>query len=213
MKLGCLLADLKAELKTAKPRRLWEHYVADFLGIHPRTASNYMRIWRKAADLDQIGENLKSEMISGLGIREMLDFLAETRKDLSHEVESSKNSQSSEENKTADSGKRHGDSPIQLADGSRMFLKHIHWSDGLIARKSLESWVMRVVPDAQGEGEQKLTARRQRAVIHIAAGINRACGTADSSSAAELVESAFEVILSMLREDPIGESINGTLRT
>lgn len=202
MELGCILAGLKAELKTAKPSRLWEPYVETCLGIHPRTASNYMRIWREARALDQIGNDLPSEIVSEMGIREMLDLLAETRKDVTNDTESSK---SSRKDKNANL-RRLEDTPIQLADGSGMDMKHIHWSDGLITRKSLESWVMRVDSDAQDKGEQKLTTRRQRAVIYIAAGVNRACGTGDPSSAAKLVESSFEDILTMLQENSFGES-------
>ena len=82
MKLGRILTDLKAELKTARPRRFWEPYVRDHLGVHPRTASNYMRIWREASDLDKLGKNLESETISDMGIREVLDLLADARKEL-----------------------------------------------------------------------------------------------------------------------------------
>ena len=198
MKLGRILADLKAELKTAKPTRFWEPYVRDHLGIHPRTASNYMRIWREASDLDKLGKNLESETISDTGIREVLDLLADARKKLI-DVGPSENSKSPRENESTSPGKLQ-DPPIDLADGSRLDMKGIRWKDGLITREALESWMGRIVMDPEGSREQKLRARRQRAVIHIAAGINRACGTADPPSAAELVESSFEDILAMLQE-------------
>lgn len=44
IQLGGILTALKAELKDATPKRNWEPYVRDHLGIEPRTARNYMRL-------------------------------------------------------------------------------------------------------------------------------------------------------------------------
>lgn len=197
--LGRILACLKAELKKASPKRRWEPYVRDHLGIEPRTASNYMRIHREASTLDSIGKLLQPEMISEMGIREALDNLA----DLKTANGSNKNQQAadldSKAKKEGGSQKAAGQPPLRLVDGSQINLERLHWIDGLVPRSAIESWMSEAVADSTDPKSGKIVAKRQRVVIQIAAGINRACGKAEPSAAIELVESSLDAIRMILR--------------
>jgi hypothetical protein len=201
--LGGILEHLKAALKEESPKRRWEPYVRGHLGIEPRTASNYMRIHCEASTIDGIGELLKSETISEMGIREALDILADLKK--AHG--SSKNQQDADRNskakKEGGSQKAAGQPPLQLVDGSRIKIDRLQWIDGLVPRSAIESWMSEVAADSTDPKSGKIEARRQRVVIQIAAGINRACGKAEPSTAIELVESSLDAIRMILRKSRI----------
>jgi hypothetical protein len=192
IKTGGILAVLKADLRKITPKRNWESYVRNHLGIEPRTASNYMRIFHKSSNPDTINLLQKSETISEIGIRDALNILAELNKSASGEA-GSKNDTNRKSSNT-------GPPPFRLADGSSIELKRLQWADGLISRRSLESWISRINQGDHDPNAQKIEARRQRAVVQIAAGINRACGKAKPEIAAQLVDSSFNVIRTLMAE-------------
>ena len=195
IELGGILTELKAELKKAMPKRNWEPYVRDHLGIEPRTARNYMRLHRKASEHDNIGKLLNSETVSEIGIREMLDYLAELDKAAEEGSSSSKGRGGSGKTKP----KATPGPALLLADGSKLDLERVHWSDGPISIRSVEAWMKRESPGSDDRAARQLVARRQRVVVPIVAGVNRACGKAESDAAAELVDSAFDVIRTLLK--------------
>jgi hypothetical protein len=201
--LGRILMHLHAALKEASPKRRWEPYVRDHLGIEPRTASNYMRIHREASCFASAGELLRPETISEMGIREALDILA----DLKTANGSNKNQQAADLDLKAknESGsqKAAGQPPLQLVDGSQINLERLHWIDGLVPRSAIESWMSETAADSADPERGKIEARRQRVVIQIAAGINRACGKAEPSAAMELVDSSLDAIRMILRKSRI----------
>ena len=86
-----------------------------------------------------------------------------------------------------------------MVDGSQINLERLHWIDGLVPRSAIESWMSEAVADFNNPQWGKTEAKRQRVVIQIAAGINRACGKAEPSSALELVESSLDAIRMILR--------------
>ncbi len=205
IQLGRILVELKAELKKAIPKRPWEPYVRIHLGIHPRTASNYMRLSLNASTINGIGELLQSETISELGIREGLNLLTEVKKaskittDQEH-PEHPKHAPSARGSSAMSEADEQ--TTLPLVDGSRINMRTIHWSDGIIPRSKIESWLTEVSPEPDNPKKRRIEARRQRAVIFIAAGINHACGNSEPTAASELVESSFEIIRAMLRMSP-----------
>lgn len=198
IKLGGILAELKAELKKSRTGTLWERYVSEHLGIDPRTASNYMRIHHEASTVNGMLGLINSEMVSEMGIREVLDYLANLKKANIVTPDEQATDNGSETDEVIASHKAPGQPPILLLDGSQINLVKLKWKDGLVTRDAIQTWM-----SASADTTDKLTikneARRQRFVIQIAAEINRACGRGDKATAKELVESsldAFRMILS-----------------
>ena len=196
--LGRILAHLKAELKKASPKRRWEPYVREHLGIEPRTASNYMRIHREASSVASVGDLMKSETISEIGIREVLDILADLKTANGPRKSQQDASQDSKANKEGGCQKATGQPPLQLVDGSRINLERLQWSDGLVLRSLIESWLSEAAIDCADPNRVKIEARRQRIVIHLAAGINRACGSVKPSP--RLIASSLDAFLMLVRE-------------
>ncbi len=202
--LGAKLTQLKAVLKKQSLKVSWETYVHEKLQIHPRTASNYMRVFSEASTIEGgISELVNSDASSKLGIREALDILAERK--AQNAVEESGNAATEEVKPTpsATPEKAHDQPALKLADGSRIKLERIQWSDGLLPRSAIESWLNEAPTDSADQQSRKIEARRQRVVIQLAAGINRACGKADSSTALELVESSLDEIRKILHKSHI----------
>lgn len=87
MKAGKILCKIKNDGSHGN----WESYVKNDLGIHPRTASNYMRL---CSYEDEINKWMHKKSISDLGVRAALDYLAKKKKKAttSHSSESSINS-------------------------------------------------------------------------------------------------------------------------
>jgi len=196
IQLGGILTRLKAELKNATPKRNWESYTRNHLKIEPRTARNYMRLYRQASEIDTLGKFLKSETVSEIGIREALDFLAELAKAAKAESNASKSTSGSRKMQS-EADKQHS---LMLADGSLIDLNRSHWADGLVSLHMVESWMNRANSSSNDQGSMKLEARRQRAVVRIAAEINRVCGKAQPDAAAELAKSSLEVIRTLLSD-------------
>lgn len=200
IQLGGLLTGLKSELKNATPRRNWEAYVHDHLGIEPRTARNYMRLHAEASQIDTLGHLMKSETISEIGIRDALDHLAELAKAAKAEAAASKSTSHSKKTKSGSSTETPRPPSLRLADGSHINLHRSQWVDGLVSLNSIQSWMSRVSPGSEDQEATKLEARSQRVVFHVAAGINRAWGKAQADTAAELVKSSLDVIQSLLND-------------
>jgi hypothetical protein len=201
-RLGSKLTQLKAALKQGSPKLSWETYVEEHLGIRSRSASNYMRIHREASTINGIAELLKSETVSEIGIREALDVLAE-RKAKGGDVEPGQAVLKDKETKlSARAHKASAQPGLRLADGRQIKMERLQWVDGLVPRSAIESWVSEVAADSADPERGKIEARRQRVVIQIAAGINRACGKAEPSSALELVESSLDAVRMILRQSP-----------
>ncbi len=197
---GDILAALKTELRNAVPKRKWQPYVRDHLGIDPRTASNYMRLYRRFSDIESIGTAKRTEMISDTGIRKALDYLAEIDKAARKNSGRKKAGGDTKRSKASSSNDPIGPPPLRLADGRSLDLGQLHWKDGLISSHVIGSWLSRFEPDAADPKAEKQEARRQQAVVHIAAGINRACGRARPDVAKELAMSAIEVVQRLLEK-------------
>jgi hypothetical protein len=197
-RLGSKLTQLKAALKQGSPKLSWETYVEEHLGIRSRSASNYMRIHREASTLKGIAELLKSETVSEIGIREALDVLAE-RKAMGGDVEPGQAvSKDMEAKLSARAQKASAQPPLQLVDGSQINLERLQWNDGLVPRSAIESWMSEAAIDCADPKRVKIEARRQRIVIHLAAGFNRACGSVTPSPG--LVVSSLDAIRMLVRE-------------
>lgn len=203
IQLGGILVHLQAALKEANPKRRWEPYVHDHLGIEPRTASNYMRIHREASTLDSTGKLLQPEMISKMGIREALDILADLKTANGPKKSQQDADRDSKAKKEGGSQKDAGQPPLRLVDGRQINLERLHWIDGLVPRSAIESWMSETAADFNDPKSGKIEAQRQRVVIQIAAGINRACGKAEPSAAIELVESSLDAIRMILQKSRI----------
>lgn len=196
VKLGGILNSLKPDV----PHGKWEAYVGQHLGIEPRTARNYMRLHREASNINTIANLSKTETISDLGIRAALDLLADLKKASKSAAEGSNEDGDSGKRKSSASDIAAGPPPLRLADGRNVDLKQLKWIDGPISRRSIESWIDRSSPDAGDPKATKVEARRQSAVVQIAAVINRACGRAKPEAATELINSSLEVIRTLMRE-------------
>ncbi len=200
IQLGSLLSELKASLRDVIPKRNWEPYVRDHLGIEPRTARNYMRLHAAASHVDTLGELLRSETVSDIGIREALDHLAELAKAAKAEATESKSSDGSGKKKSGASTETSTPPSLRLADGSLIDLRRSQWAEGLVSLHSIELWMNHVSPGSEDREPMKLQARRQRVVFQIAAGINRVCGKGQTDTAAELAKSSLEVVQTLLND-------------
>lgn len=198
IQLGRILRELKADLKKTTPRRNWEPYVREHLGIEPRTARNYMRLHAEASQVETLGQLMKSETISEIGIREALDHLAELDKAAKADSDSTKATRGSRKTKSGASTEASTPPSLRLADGSLIDLHRSQWAEGLVSLHSIESWIKRASAGSEDREAMSLEARRQSVVFHIAAGINRACGKVQSDTATELAKSSLDVIQSFL---------------
>lgn len=198
IQLGRILTKLKAELKTAIPKRNWEPYVRDHLGIEPRTARNYMRLFKKSSSIETLGKILKSETVSEIGIRDALELLAEHDKAGKEKSTSPKSYTGSEKSQSGVKGSPRPN--IQLADKSLIDLKKSRWVDGLIPLRSIESWVTHASSECDDKESVKVESQRQRAVVQIAAGINRACGKASPEKATEIAKASLEAVRQILTD-------------
>ena len=205
-KLGGILSDLKKEVKHGG----WESYTAEQLKIPPRTASNYMRIFRDLRNFNNLGPFLTSESVSDFGIREVLDRLADHDKAKKKTEGLPKTPESENPTHKKGSKKRNKTSEFpafELADGSRFDLRRHKWSDGLITWQDIQTWINKSRPAADDTNSIKQAARHQRAAIHLALAINQSFGKAKTDDALELMDSAIDSVRLLMQKDTSQQTV------
>jgi len=198
VRLGGILTDLKAELKGARPRRNWEPYVRAHLGIHQRTASNYMRLFRHATHFDSFCRLVNSENLSEIGVRRTLDTLARQKGSGQTPPASSGKAERTGGRDPGTSQAGTGKAPFGLADGSCIEPRRLRWVDGIISRRAIEASMLDIGADLDTPEKRKTGAMRQSAAIQIAAVINRVCVDVEPSAALSLLDPSFEAIRKIL---------------
>lgn len=187
--------EILSRLKDKTPHGGWEAYVEKELGMHPRTASNYMRIWRKTSSFDKIGEFLKSESVSEMGLREALDHFAKPKQQTS-----TKSDDGSPALKPCPGPKSQAHATLSLADGSQLSFKKIGWVEGPIPKVSLENSLIDLASQDEMPADKKVVARQQRFVAEIANTINRCSGKAKSDVAMKIAQPALKIVSNMISE-------------
>ncbi|MCP5536111.1 MAG: hypothetical protein H7A51_07715 [Akkermansiaceae bacterium] len=182
-------------LKEDTPHAQWESYVQKELGIHPRSASNYMRVWTQLSHWETSGEFLKSESVSEMGMREALDFFTEQ--------EESATTKSERPSPKVPVKRRAAPQPhefFSLADESKISFKKIRWKEGLISKDCLETSLSKLTSKDETPRETKTLARQQRFVAEIAASINRCAGMTRPEVATKTAQAALEIVSKMISE-------------
>lgn len=192
-KLAREAGEILCRIKEKTPHGKWEQYVVEELGIPPRTASNYMRIWRETSHLKGALEFVNSENISDLGIRNVLDYLAEQKK--SSPPQSDDNSPAPKSGPISTS---QATASLSLVDGSKIPLSKIGWKAGLITASSLEEAFSEMVSQTKSHDGEKGIAREQRFIVEIAACINRRTGTANPDTASNIAQSALQKVIDLI---------------
>lgn len=188
IQLGEILVELKNRYRQESSERNWETYVKEELHIEPRSASNYMRMFRNRHEILAA----KTETVSEMGVSGALKFLANSKK------HSSANGGQELEALPPESPEGHAGVTkpmLDLADGSKVCWEKIKWKDGLISKSTIENWISKSKADP---AEKKSAARHQRAVICVAAEINRQSGAADHDDAKIVMQQTLQTMLEIL---------------
>lgn len=189
--LGRTLQELRDDTEHGS----WEKYVRGTLGIHPRTASNYLKLAREVPSIEALGVLMKSESVSDLGVREALDLLSSRSAKLATSTPIAA--------KKVDGTDVPGERPasetrFSLADQSDYDFKAHGWQDGLISESRLRSRLQHPAANQAGLADTKSTARLQRFVIELAMAVNRSCGRADQSNSVRVAHLALEELKALL---------------
>lgn len=176
--LGEVLVKLKGELKCGN----WETYVKEELGIHYRQASNYMRIWRETKGFKTLEDYYRSEMISDLGIAEILKHFAKKKQSLQNEIEGSK--QEKEDNR-----------PIKLADGSSLDTRKLKLKSGVINEADLDE-----IFTSDSDMDAPRRASLQRVTAHLASVTNCTLGSREDIDAIIMAEQAAKEFLAAIQK-------------
>lgn len=196
-KLAREAGEILCRLKNQKNHGEWESYVEQEVGIHPRTASNYMRIWNETSDPQTLEKMLKSETISDLSVRGALAWIQKNVK-----KKRTPNDKSDKVDKPEDKPSEQSDTQpggfLSLVDGSLISLKKIDWKEGLISRASLETSLSELSSKAETPEDKKGTARAQRFVTEISASINRCSGKAKPEEATQTAQAALQAVMRLM---------------
>lgn len=179
--------EILTRLKENTKHGAWEEYLKSTLGILPRTASNYMRLWKETKEFDDFESYLKSENLSDLGVRGTLDHLAKTNKTT---TSSAKAAIVEEERKL----KKKTVSQITLADGSLLDTRNLKSGSGLIGERELEDLL-----STESATDPRHQAKVQRVSASLAMALKNALGSRMDSTALEVAEEAISSLLSWVQ--------------